>query len=120
MLALGAAGTVHGTLFLATPASLYKPAAKHAVIAAKGSDTLRSFGFDLLRGTIGWPDGVDGRGIGISSVKPLESMEQDITPPGVDLKALQRRMEEHEEMVIWAGTGVGAVKESRDAAVRFT
>ncbi|KAI0033683.1 2-nitropropane dioxygenase [Vararia minispora EC-137] len=116
MLVLGAAGTVHGTLFLATPASLYKSAAKEAIIAADGASTVRSFGFDLLRGTTGWPRGVDGRGLAISSIEPLDGMEQDTTPSGVDLDALRERMSERKEQVIWAGVGVGAIKELREAA----
>jgi len=118
MLTLGASGTVHGTLFLATPESIYQPAAKQAIIDSDGSNSVRSFGFDLLRGTTGWPKGVDGRGLAISSIDPLEGMEQDVTPSGVDLQALRERMQDRKEQIVWAGTGVGAIKEMRAAAVR--
>ncbi|KZV68994.1 inosine monophosphate dehydrogenase [Peniophora sp. CONT] len=114
MLAMGAAGTVHGTLFLACPASLYKPEAKRLIIAADGQNTVRSYAFDLLRGTTGWPKGVDGRGLTISGVGELQGMEQDVCPPGRDLEVLQKAMQERSEAVVWAGTGVGEVRNSRD------
>jgi nitronate monooxygenase len=113
MLSLGAAGTVHGTLFLASHASLYKPEAKNAVLAADGADTIRSYAFDLLGGTTGWPKGIDGRALVVDSLQELEGMEQDVVPPNVDVETLRGR----KEMIVWAGLGVGHVKAARDATV---
>ena len=114
---MGVAGTVHGTLFLTCPASLYKPEAKNKIIAADARDTVRSYAFDLLRGTTGWPKGVDGRGLTITGVDELQGMEQDACPPDVNLDALRKTMGERGEAVVWAGTGVSEVKGVRDPSV---
>ncbi|VDB84835.1 unnamed protein product [Peniophora sp. CBMAI 1063] len=114
LLAMGAAGTVHGTLFLTCPASLYKPEAKERIIGANSRDAVRSYAFDLLRGTTGWPKGVDGRGLAISGVGALQGMEQDVCPQGVDLEGLRKVMGERGEAVVWAGAGVGEVTGTRE------
>lgn len=119
LLAMGAAGTVHGTLFLTCPASLYKSEAKQRIIAANSQDAIRSYAFDLLRGTTGWPKGVDGRGLAISGVGELQGMEQDVCPPGLDLEALRKTMGERGEAVVWAGAGVGEVNDTREPFVRL-
>ncbi|KAK4046463.1 hypothetical protein OIV83_006055 [Microbotryomycetes sp. JL201] len=62
-LALGADGAVFGTLFLATPEALYNDEQKQLVKDSKGEDTVRTMAFDHARGTLGWGDGVDGRGL---------------------------------------------------------
>jgi nitronate monooxygenase len=63
MLDLGASGAVLGTRFLLSPESLYTDAQRAALIDAKGSPTVRTMAFDEARGTLGWPAGVDGRGL---------------------------------------------------------
>jgi hypothetical protein len=63
LLARGAAGAVLGTRFLLTPESLYSDAHKQALISAQSTTSVRSMAFDQARGTLGWPSGVDGRGL---------------------------------------------------------
>jgi nitronate monooxygenase len=63
LLALGAAGAVLGTRFLLTPESLYTNAQRQALIDANSTASVRSMAFDQARGTLGWPSGVDGRGL---------------------------------------------------------
>lgn len=63
LLGLGAAGAVLGTRFLLTPESLYSDAHKQALVAAGSSSSVRSMAFDQARGTLGWPSGVNGRGL---------------------------------------------------------
>jgi len=63
LLGLGAAGAVLGTRFLLTPESLYSDAHKQALVAAVSSSSVRSMAFDQVRGTLGWPSGVNGRGL---------------------------------------------------------
>lgn len=63
LLALGAAGAVLGTRFLMTPESLYNDAQRQALAAADSTASVRTMAFDQVRGTLGWPSGVDGRGL---------------------------------------------------------
>ncbi|ETW78949.1 hypothetical protein HETIRDRAFT_420140 [Heterobasidion irregulare TC 32-1] len=112
-IALGTAGAVIGTRFLLTPESQYSDAQKAALIAAKTGDTARSMVFDILRGTTGWPDGIDGRCLRIPSVQEFEDK--------VKIEDIQRRFDEGaskgdpKSMVIWAGTGVGLIDEIKPA-----
>jgi nitronate monooxygenase len=53
-LALGAAGALVGTRFLATAESLLDPAAKEAIVAARGEETERNCVLDIARGSR-WP-----------------------------------------------------------------
>ncbi|KAJ3745563.1 2-nitropropane dioxygenase [Lentinula detonsa] len=62
-LTLGAAGVVMGTRFLLSPESKYTDAQREALIAANTEDTVRTVAFDQARGTIDWPEGIDGRGL---------------------------------------------------------
>ena len=63
LLALGASGAVFGTRFLLSPESLYSDVERKALIEAKTSSSVRSMAFDEARSTLGWPRGVDGRGL---------------------------------------------------------
>ncbi|KDQ17179.1 hypothetical protein BOTBODRAFT_42895 [Botryobasidium botryosum FD-172 SS1] len=107
LLALGAHGIVIGTRFLLTPSSLYTPAQKSALAAAPSSASVRSFAFDAVRGTTGWPEGVDGRGLKNGIIKDEEE--------GVDIEERKRRYGESvksgdvERMVTWAGASIGLV-----------
>ncbi|KAI9511544.1 2-nitropropane dioxygenase [Russula earlei] len=65
-LTLGAAGAVVGTRFLLAEESQYSDAQKRAIIAAKAGSAVRSFAFDELRGTTGWPAG---RGADVARIK---------------------------------------------------
>lgn len=68
VLALGASGAVLGTRFLLTPESLYSNAQKQVLVSATSTDTIRTMAFDNARGTLGWPQGIDGRAIRNSAV----------------------------------------------------
>lgn len=63
LLGLGAAGAALGTRFLLTPESLYSDAHKQALVAADSSSSIRSIAFDQALNVLGWPSGVDGRGL---------------------------------------------------------
>jgi len=63
LLALGASGAAFGTRFVLSPESLYSDVARKALSEAKTSSSVRSMGFDYARDTLGWPPGVDGRGL---------------------------------------------------------
>lgn len=61
-LALGAAGAMLGTRFLATQEALVDPAAVKAILDARGADTERSRVLDIARGSA-WPSRYTGRSL---------------------------------------------------------
>jgi nitronate monooxygenase len=63
VLALGAAGAVFGTRFLLSDESLYTTVQKTTLLNAIGDSTIRTVAFDQARGTLGWPEGIDGRAL---------------------------------------------------------
>jgi nitronate monooxygenase len=121
-LALGAQGVVMGTRFLASQEVNVHPVYQAALLEAQdgGQVTTRSKLFDQLRGPNIWPELYDGRGLVAQSHKDYAD--------GVSLEEIQRL---HNEAVggedkgfrtglqgraaIWAGTGVGLVKEVKSA-----
>lgn len=63
LLALGADGVVLGTRFLLSPESLYTDPQRQALVAAGLTSSVRTMAFDHVRSTLGWPQGIDGRGL---------------------------------------------------------
>ncbi|KZP26653.1 2-nitropropane dioxygenase [Athelia psychrophila] len=112
-LTLGADGAVLGTRFLLTPESLYTDAQRQALLSATDSSTARTMAFDRARGTLGWPKGVDGRGLYNDTVKDVDS--------GVDMVEVQAKFSkgvaegDPNRMLVWAGTGVGLMSEIKPA-----
>src|SRR6266851_3171386 len=115
-LTLGAAGAVVGTRFLVAEESLYSDVQKRAVIAAKSGSAVRSYVFDELRNTTGWPAGVDGRGLAMPAVAAVES-GADITQIKKEVAEGTKRGDPH-SVVTWAGTGVGQLSRLQPAKVR--
>lgn len=115
LLVLGASGVVFGTRFLLSPESLYTDLQRQVLIAAGHSSTLRTMAFDLVRGTMEWPTGVDGRAIYNLTVMDLEK--------GKPLEEVQKSFREavkagdKSRMLVWSGTGVGLMTEIKSAAV---
>ena len=121
-LTLGAEGVVMGTRFLASREVNVHPVYQAAVLEAQdgGQVTTRSKLFDQLRGPNIWPELYDGRGLVAQSHKYFAN--------GMSLEEIQKL---HNEAVagedkgydtglqgraaIWAGTGVGLVKEVQSA-----
>ena len=116
-LVLGADGVVVGTRFLLTPEALYSDAQKQLLAKADGADTVRSYAFDDARNTIGWPPGVDGRGLRSVTVDEFEAVARHAdsaahVPGAAERQARYRMAKERGEthrLVTWAGTGVGLV-----------
>jgi nitronate monooxygenase len=122
-LALGAKGVVMGTRFLAAKEVVIHPKYQAAVTEAEdgGQVTTRSKLFDQLHGPNIWPELYDGRSLVVQSHKDFVA--------GISLEEIQKS---HNAEVggedkgyntglrgraaIWAGTGVGMVKEVKDAA----
>lgn len=119
LLAAGCAGGVYGTRFVLTPESTYSQVQKEELVKAKSSATLRTFAFDDARGTLGWPNGTDGRGLRNTTVEEYErDLQEQIKSGKEDPEGAKRRMERYKQaakdndtdrIVIWSGTGVGAM-----------
>lgn len=113
---LGASGAVLGTRFLLTPESRYTDAQRYALLSATDSSTVRTMAFDRVRGTLGWPSGVDGRALFNATVKDVEN--------GVSIAEVKEKYLEgtskgdSDRMLVWAGTGVGSMSEIKGAKVR--
>ena len=107
-----------GTRFLLTPESLYSGPQKAALISAESTSTVRTLAFDNARNTLGWPSGIDGRGLRNQLVKDVEG--------GADISTVREKFEENKSIglpdysVIWAGTGVGEMHDLMDAQVSPT
>ncbi|KAF8825961.1 hypothetical protein HHX47_DHR6000744 [Lentinula edodes] len=114
-LGLGAAGVVMGTRFLLSPESKYTDAQREALITARSEDTVRTTAFDQARGTIDWPEGIDGRGLRNDTVSDFEQ--------GISLELIQSKFKEgiqnqdHKRFLVWAGTGVGLMSRTMPAKV---
>jgi len=115
MLALGAEGAVFGTRFLVSDESIYSAEQKKAVRDAKGPRaTIRTTAFDEVRGSLGWPAGVDGRGL-------VNQIVADQLEGSFSLEERKRRFEDGAKqgdpsrMVIWAGAGVDMVNDTKPA-----
>ena len=115
-LTLGAAGAVVGTRFLFAQESLYSDVQKRAIIAAKSGSTVRSYVYDRLRDTTGWPAGTDGRGLAMPAVAAVES--------GADIALIKEEVAEGAKrgdpssVITWAGTGVGELNRLQPAKVK--
>ncbi|TFY78067.1 hypothetical protein EWM64_g5947 [Hericium alpestre] len=112
-LTLGAGGAVLGTRFLLTPEAQCPEPRKHAILTAKTDSSVRSGVFDVVNNTLGWPAGVDGRGLRIPAVQKVAD--------GADIGDVKKEFADGAQkgdpqaMVIYAGTGVGLVKEVKPA-----
>ena len=132
ILALGASGVVFGTRFALSPESTYSDVERKALIEAKTSSTVRTVAFDEARNTLGWPRGINGRGLRngkclflpevLQSEYVLEGLVDDFEQ-GVDINTLRGNFSQSKQrgdpngMVIWAGTGVGLLNMSQPAKV---
>ncbi|KAG1741059.1 2-nitropropane dioxygenase [Suillus lakei] len=113
LLALGVSGVVLGTRFLMTKESFYNEAQKKMLVMANANDTVRTMAFDRARGTLDWPEGVDGRAIYNKTVTDVDN--------GVDIKIVRENFNratqnrDPGQMLVWAGTGVDLVTEIQTA-----
>lgn len=125
LLAAGCDGGVFGTRFVMTPESVYTQEQKEVMVKAKSSQTKRTMAMDDARGTLGWPKGVDGRGLVNKTVEDYEKdMREEHKAGKVDPEGNKRRMKRYDEaakkgdadrLVTWAGTGVGAMDSIKPA-----
>lgn len=124
-LALGAAGIVLGTRYLASPEANIAHGYRDAVVRAGdgGQATARTKLFDQLRGTTDWPVEYGGRGVLNESWTDAEN--------GMELEENKRLYNEalakgdggwgdKARLTTYAGTGVGLVKEIKGAGAITT
>ncbi|KAJ7179556.1 2-nitropropane dioxygenase [Mycena filopes] len=122
LLTMGADGVVLGTRFLYTHECMYSEAMKSVLVscAAGSCSTVRGKMFDevfVLPFKVEWPQGINGRGI-------ANKIADDVAE-GLSIEERIRRVEEAkakgetDRLVIWAGEGVGLVKEIESTADVF-
>ncbi|KAH9479624.1 Nitronate monooxygenase [Psilocybe cubensis] len=105
LLTLGASGVVLGTRFLLSPESLYTDVQRTALVEADSFKSVRTMAFDYARNTLGWPEGIDGRGLRNATVDDYEK--------GEDMEIIRKkfaegvRMNDTSRSVVWAGSAVG-------------
>ncbi|KAG6890298.1 hypothetical protein C0995_009504 [Termitomyces sp. Mi166 len=113
LIVLGASGAVLGTRFLLSPESLYSDSQRQALIAASTGSSIRTIAFDQARDTLGWPQGIDGRGLRNSTVDEFEA--------GINAEDLRRKYTEGvkagdiDRIVTWAGASVGLLSRIQPA-----
>ena len=118
-LALGAHGALIGTRFYASTEAQGRQSAKQRIVAAHGSETLRTRVFDIVRG-YGWPRGYYGRALHNEFMTRWSGHEDEL------MEALPvERTAYHEAMgdgnfdttVVWAGEAVDLIHSVEDAAI---
>lgn len=85
------------------------------LVEAKEGQTCRTMAFDEARGTIGWPEGVDGRGITNDTVKDFKEGKGDSSSRRERYKEAEAAGDT-KRIVTWAGSGVGNVDRIQPAA----
>jgi len=110
-MALGAAGALIGTRFLAADESLVPREAKQRVVEASGDATLRTTVFDIVRG-YDWPDGITARALRNGFSGKWHGWENDLK------KALEKERPAYQDAVrrrdfdtalVFAGEGVDLI-----------
>ncbi|KAI1453957.1 inosine monophosphate dehydrogenase [Annulohypoxylon moriforme] len=120
-LALGAAGVVMGTRFLAATEAIVHPQYRAAFLKAKDGalDTVRSKVFDLLQGPSVWPTMYDGRALATDSYVdsingvPIERIRELHSEATADEDA---GFGKNPRAAVWVGASVGIVNDVKPAA----
>jgi nitronate monooxygenase len=111
-LALGACGVLVGTSFYATDESLAAPEAKRRVVQATGEQTVRTRVFDIAR-RIDWPSPFTGRALQNDFTRHWHGRESELDTKTDEFDRYARAAQsgDFDTAVVWAGEGVGLVKE---------
>lgn len=118
---LGASGVTMGTRFLCSPESVISKGYRDAVINASdgGVNTARTTVYDRIRGTHGWPQTYNGRGILNKSFYDHENgMTEDDNKRLYDeaMEIGDQGWGDEGRMTTYAGTGVGLIHKVMPAA----
>ncbi|TNY17027.1 2-nitropropane dioxygenase [Rhodotorula diobovata] len=102
------AGVVPGTALCVAHEATLPHAQKELLVRASGAESVRGMSWDEARGTLGWPEGVDGRAIR----NRTSEEERGVAGTEEGRERYKRAVAEGdvERVVTWAGTGVGDVK----------
>jgi len=119
-LALGANGVVLGTRFLASNEANIAKGYQHDVLRASdgGSNTVRTYLYDQLRGTTSWPSKFNGRGITNQSFFDAQngmSSDENKRLYEMALRKGDQGWGSFGRLTAYAGAGVGLVKGVKSA-----
>lgn len=119
-LALGASGVVMGTRFLASKEANIAKGYLDDVLRTRdgGLATVRTSVYDIMRGTTGWPDTYNGRGIINQSFLDAQdgvSIEENKALYNEALQKGDKGWGKNGRLTAYAGSGVGLVKEVMSA-----
>jgi nitronate monooxygenase len=119
-LALGASGVCMGTRFLASPEAEIREGYRNDVLRVNdgGANTARTNVYDKIRGTAGWPEIYNGRGILNHSFWDHEKGMNDDENKRLYEEALKSGDEgwgENGRITAYAGTGVGLISSIKPA-----
>jgi nitronate monooxygenase len=116
-LALGAAGALIGTRFLATAEAVIDPAAAKAIIEGSGEDTERSCVLDIARGS-GWPRRYSSRTLGHPFVDQWRGREAELAANPGARQAYRDGVAcgELPPRPVWAGQAIDLITDLPSAA----
>jgi nitronate monooxygenase len=117
VLAAGAAGAWIGTALLACPEATNSQAARDRIRAAAETATVYTRVFDIVQ-QVPWPPEFGGRALANAFSRDWVGREQDLATdePAQTRFAADRDRKDYDQMVLYAGQGVGLVTEERPAA----
>lgn len=116
-LALGAAGALIGTRFLATPEALIAPASVKAILENSGEDTERNRVLDIGRGSA-WPARYTGRAIRNAFLDQWRGREDELERDSAARDAYRAAVErgDQEAIPVWASEGIDLITDVASAA----
>jgi nitronate monooxygenase len=117
-LALGAAGALVGTRFLATAEALADPDAKKAIVDGGGEETERSSVLDIARGSR-WPLEYTGRTLGHPFLDRWRDAEAELAADPDDVRRAYREAVARDEIPaepVWASQAIGLIRDLPPAA----
>ena len=117
-LALGAAGALIGTRFLATAEALADPDAKKAIVDGDGEETERSSVLDIARGSR-WPLEYTGRTLGHPFLDRWRDAEAELAADPDDVRRAYREAIARDEIPaepVWASQAIGLIRDLLPAA----
>jgi nitronate monooxygenase len=117
-LALGAAGALVGTRFLATAEALADPEAKKAIVDGDGGETERSSVLDIARGSR-WPLEYTGRTLGHPFLDRWRDAEAELAADPDDVRRAYREAIARDEIPaepVWASQAIGLIRDLPPAA----
>lgn len=117
VLAAGAAGAWIGTALLASPEALHPAPARARALGASEVDTVTTSVFDVAQ-RIGWPPGYPGRALVNEFWHRWSGREQELAadPEAAAQLSAARRSGNYDLAYVYAGQGIGMLREERPAA----